>query len=142
MIMTALPVRCVQVDLHSIVLPSRILCANGYKAVGKIISVDTSQMETVVTYTAPRLYLVTFHLQEISRLRSFRARRPGIPFCLYMYLCQGQSLIISQSQACNVQQPARERCESRADRPVNNGLDGRRSRCDDSVSRRGARGGR
>jgi hypothetical protein len=47
------------------------------------------------------------------------------------------------SRACDLQQPARERCESRGGLPVLNGLESRRSRVDDeddSASRRGARG--
>jgi hypothetical protein len=60
-----------------------------------------------------------------------------------MYLSRHQYRIVMDSDACNLQQPARERCDSRGGLPALNGLESRRSRGDDeddSASRRGARG--
>jgi hypothetical protein len=98
---------------------------------------------TKTTYTAFGLYLIAFHLREVSYRRSYPIDHSCVPFVLCMYLSRDQSRIVIASSERDLQQPARERCESRGGLPALNGLESRRSRVDDgdeSASRRGARG--
>jgi hypothetical protein len=95
------------------------------------------------TYTAFGLYLIAFDLRKVSYRRSHSADHSCVPFSPCMYLLRDQFRKVMNSSACDLQQPARERCESRGGLPALTGLESRRSRVDDeddSASRRGARG--
>lgn len=102
------------------------------------------------TYTTSRLYLITLHLSTWSaNIINSERIDPSAPFVLYKYLKSSISLnsLIhknSKKRSCNIQQPARERCDSRGVLAVEvPELDVRCSLDDeDSIWLRGARGGR